>query len=151
MAAIRRADVDGWYHLSVRRLTNVFGSIVLAVTFSVLAMGIPVLASSRGSVGRASADPASDASTCVRPIRKKSCDIYKNLKLTKRSGSRSIASCRSAPDRSACFLTSNRCLLNRSSLAEKVIEDSNAQIEAFLKTKQRRKFDKELAKDHGAL
>jgi hypothetical protein len=40
---------------------------------------------------------------------------------------------------------------HRSRIAAKVIEDSNAQIEAFLKTKQRRKFDKDLARNPGTL
>jgi hypothetical protein len=36
----------------------------------------------------------------------------------------------------------------RESLAAKVMEDSAAQIEALLGSKQKRKFDKELTKDH---
>ena len=35
----------------------------------------------------------------------------------------------------------------RSTLAAKVMEDSNAQIETFLKNKQKRKFDRESARD----
>ena len=35
----------------------------------------------------------------------------------------------------------------RNTLAEKVMQDSNSQIESFLKNKQRRKFDRELARD----
>ena len=34
----------------------------------------------------------------------------------------------------------------RNTLAAKVIQDSNSQIESFLKNKQKRKFDKELAR-----
>lgn len=37
---------------------------------------------------------------------------------------------------------------SRNTLAAKVMEDSDAQIEALLRAKQRRKFDKEIAKDH---
>jgi hypothetical protein len=37
---------------------------------------------------------------------------------------------------------------HRNVLAAKVMEDSNAQIEALLRSKQKRKFDKDLAKDH---
>ncbi len=37
----------------------------------------------------------------------------------------------------------------RNTFAAKVMEDSNSQIESFLKNKQKKKFDKELARDHG--
>lgn len=39
----------------------------------------------------------------------------------------------------------------RTTLAAKVIEDSNAEIETLLRKKQRRKFDKELAKTPGII
>jgi hypothetical protein len=37
----------------------------------------------------------------------------------------------------------------RNTFAAKVMEDSNSQIESFLKNKQKRKFDKELARGRG--
>jgi predicted transcriptional regulator len=36
----------------------------------------------------------------------------------------------------------------RNAVAAKVMEDSNSQIESFLKSKQKRKFARELARDH---
>jgi hypothetical protein len=40
---------------------------------------------------------------------------------------------------------------NRTTLAAQVVQDSNAQIETFLRNKQKRKFDKVLAKGPNAL
>jgi len=37
----------------------------------------------------------------------------------------------------------------RNAVAAKVMEDSNSQIESFLKSKQKRKFARELARDRG--
>jgi hypothetical protein len=75
--------------------------------------------------------------------------LSKNLKLTRnqRAGVNSILEERA---REIQLLLDVQALSEeyRNALAARVMEESNAQIEILLRSKQKRKFDKELAKDH---
>jgi hypothetical protein len=104
-------------------------------------------------MSRPSAEGVSDTSDLRLPDPQKELRyLSKNLKLTKLQRN-TVDSILQERARQIGLLLDVEPLSpeSRSRLAEKVIEDSNAQIEAFLKTKQRRKFNKELAKDHRTL
>jgi hypothetical protein len=142
-----------WYDLSVRKPMKAFVSILLGATVAAVMTGSPVYAARKGSVSGPSAEAASDVSGLRLPDPHKELQyLSKNLKLTRHQRS-TVDSILQERAREIGLILDVEPLSPeyRSMIAAKVIEDSNAQIEAFLKTKQRRKFDKDLARNPGAL
>lgn len=126
------------------------GFVFIAILASIAA-GKPAKAAPKSS-GTAR-EPASGASDLhLSDPHKELLHLSRDLKLKKdqRAGVGSILEER---DREIRLLLDNEPLSQeyqeyRDRLAARVLEDSNAQIESLLRRNQKRKFDKELARDH---
>ena len=126
------------------------GFVFVAILAS-FAAGQPAKAAPKSS-GTAR-EPASGASDLrLSDPHKELMHLSRDLKLKKdqRAGVGSILEER---DREIRLLLDNEPLSQeyqeyRDRLAARVLEDSNAQIESLLRRNQKRKFDKELARDH---
>jgi hypothetical protein len=130
-----------------------FVSVLLSVAVAVIVTASRVDASRKGSLSGPIAETASDSVDLRLPDPQKELRyLSKNLKLTKNQRS-TVDSILQERAREIGLILDVEPLSPeyRSRIAAKVIEDSNAQIEAFLKTKQRRKFDKDLARNPGSL
>jgi hypothetical protein len=125
-------------------------AVLLSATLAAAVMGSPVYAGRRSSVSASGPETTSDVSDLRLPDPHKELrHLSKNLKLKKdqRAGVSIILEERTREIRLLLDIES-LSQEYRNSLATKVMEDSDAQIETLLKTKQRKKFDKELARDH---
>ena len=113
-------------------------------------MGRPVAAAPPGSASASGPETTSDVSALRLPDPDKELrHLSKDLKLKRdqRAGVSSILQERSREIR-LLFDVESLSQEYRDTLATKVIKDTDAQIETLLKTKQKRKFDKELANGH---
>jgi hypothetical protein len=127
-----------------------FCTVLLGAAVAVAVMGSPVAAARRSSVSASGPEKTSDVSDLRLPdAHKELRHLSKNLKLKKdqRAGVSFILQERTREIRLLLDIDS-LSQEYRDSLATKVMEDSDAQIETLLKSKQKRKFDKELARDH---
>ena len=127
-----------------------FCAVLLSATVAAAVMGSPAAAARRSSVSASGPKTASDVSDLRLPNPHKELrHLSKNLKLNRdqRTGVSIILQERAREIRLLLdiqFLSQEY----RDTLATKVMEDSDAQIETLLRGKQKRKFDKELARDH---
>jgi hypothetical protein len=131
---------------------KVFCTVLLTATVAAAAVGSPTAAARRSSVSLSGPETSSDASDLRLPdAHKELRHLSKNLKLKKdqRAGVSIILEERSREIRLLLDIDS-LSREYRNTLAAKVMEDSDAQIETLLKSKQKRKFDQELAKDREA-
>jgi hypothetical protein len=129
---------------------NRFCPIILGATLAAALMGSPAIAARRSPVSASGPEASSDTSDLSLPDPQKELrHLSRNLKLKKdqRAGVSIILQERT---REIHLLIDIESLSQgyRDSLAAKVMEESDAQIEALLRSKQKRKFDKELARDH---
>jgi Spy/CpxP family protein refolding chaperone len=134
----------------VKVIMKRFLTAVLASS-AVVAVSCSALAAARSeSLSVSGPESASSAADLQPPDAQKELrHLSKNLKLTRdqRVGVSSILEERA---REIHLLLDVQSLSEeyRNTLAAKVMEESNAQIETLLKNKQKQKFDKELARDH---
>jgi hypothetical protein len=145
-----RWDGDRWYDLTVKKLMKGFCAILLSASVAAAVTGSPVPATRRNSASASGPETASDFSDLRLPdLHKELRHLSKDLKLTRgqRAGVNSILLERT---REIHLLLDVQSLSQeyRNTLAAKVMEESNAQIVTLLKSKQKEKFDKELARDH---
>lgn len=128
-------------------------SLILCASVAHAVTGNPRYSSRTGSLSALTAEMASGGPGLRLPDPQKELRyLSKNLKLSKNQRS-TVDSILQERAREIGLILDVEPLSPeyRSRIAAKVIEDSNAQIEAFLKTKQRRKFNKDLARNPGAL
>jgi hypothetical protein len=129
-----------------------FCAVLLSAILTTAAIGSPVAAARRSPKSATGPASGSDASDLRLPDPSKELrQLSKDLKLKKdqRVGVGFILQERS---REIQLLMDIESLSEqyRETLAARVMEDSDAQIETLLRSKQKRKFDKVLAKDHDA-
>ena len=123
---------------------------LLAATAAAVVIGRPVDAARWSSVTALGPETTSDASDLRLPDPHKELrHLSKNLKLNKdqRVGVSSILEERNREIRLLLDIESVSQEY-RDKLAAKVMEDSDAQIESLLRSNQKKKFDKELARGH---
>ena len=129
---------------------KVFLVFSLSAIMATVAMGITAHAAPRSLVAAPRPESASDDTDLrVTDPHKELRHLSKNLKLKKdqRIGVNSILEERAREIRLLLDVES-LSQAYREELAAKVVKDSDAQIENLLRSKQKVKFDKELAKDH---
>lgn len=134
----------------VKKPMKRFCAFLLCTSLAAVVTGSPVAASWRTSASAAGAETVSDVSDLRLPDPHKELrHLSKNLKLTRdqRAGVSSILQERT---REINLLLDVRSLSQeyRNTLAAKVMEESNAEIVTLLRSKQKEKFDKELARNH---
>ena len=127
-----------------------FCSVLVSTTLLAAAMVGPAIAARRSSLSSSGPETSSDVSGLSLPdAHKELRHLSRNLKLKKdqRAGVSVILQERT---REIHLLIDIESLSQeyRDRLAAKVMEDGDAQIKALLGSKQKRKFDKELTKDH---
>ena len=125
-------------------------TLLLGAAVATAAMASPVAASRVSTVGASGSESTSDAPYMRLPDPHKELrHLSKDLKL-KKDQRASVSIILQERTREIRLLLDIQSLSQeyRDSLATKVIADSDAQIETLLRSKQRRKFDKELARDH---
>ena len=123
---------------------------LLTATAAAVVIGRPVDAARWSSVTASGPETTSDASDLRLPDPHKELrHLSKNLKLNKdqRVGVSSILEERNREIRLLLDIESVSQEY-RDQLAAKVIEDSDAQIESLLRSNQKKKFDKALARGH---
>jgi hypothetical protein len=129
-----------------------FSAVLFTATLAAAMMGNPLAAARGSSVSATGPDATSEISNLRLPDPHKELrHLSKNLKLKKdqRAGVSVILQERTREIRLLLDIESVSQEY-RNTLAAKVMEDTDAQIETLLRSKQKRKFDKELAKDHDA-
>jgi hypothetical protein len=127
-----------------------FFAVLFSVAVAAAVMGSPVAAAPRSPVGVSGPETTSDGSALRPPDPDKELrHLSKNLKL-KRDQRAGVSSILQERTREIRLLLDIESLSQeyRATLATKVIKDSDAQIATLLRSKQKRKFDKELARDH---
>lgn len=127
-----------------------FFAVFFSVAVAAAVMGSPVAAAPRSPVGVSGPETTSDVSALRPPDPDKELrHLSKNLKL-KRDQRAGVSSILQERTREIRLLLDIESLSQeyRDTLATKVINDSDAQIENLLRSKQKIKFDKELARDH---
>jgi len=127
-----------------------FCAVLFSAAVAAAVMGSPVAAAPRNSVIASGPEMTSDDSALRLPDPHKELrQLSKNLKL-KRDQRAGVSSILQERKREIRLLLDIESLSQeyRDTLATKVIKDSDAQIETLLRSKQKRKFDKELARDH---
>jgi hypothetical protein len=127
-----------------------FWAVLFSAGVAAAVMGSPVAAARRGSVSASGPETTSDVSALRLPDPQKELrHLSKNLKL-KRDQRAGVSSILQERTREIRLLLDIEFLSQeyRDTLATKVIKDSDAQIETLLRSKQKRKFDKELARNH---
>jgi septal ring factor EnvC (AmiA/AmiB activator) len=127
-----------------------FCAVLFSAAVTAAVMGSPVVAARRGSVSASGPETTSDVSALRLPDPQKELrHLSKNLKL-KRDQRAGVSSILQERTREIRLLLDIEFLSQeyRDTLATKVIKDSDAQIETLLRSKQKRKFDKELARNH---
>jgi hypothetical protein len=127
-----------------------FCVVLFIATIAAAVIGSPVAAARRISLSATGPETTSDVSNLRPPDPHKELrHLSKNLKLKKdqRAGVSIILRERARELRLLLDIESVSEEY-RNTLAAKVMGDSNAQIESLLRNKQKRKFDKELARDH---
>jgi hypothetical protein len=129
---------------------NRFCSVLISASLLAAAMGSPAIAARRIALSASGPETSSDTSDLNLPDPHKELrHLSRNLKLKKdqRAGVSIILQERT---REIHLLIDIESLSQeyRDRLTAKVMEDSDAQIESLLKSKQKRKFDKGLTKDH---
>jgi hypothetical protein len=127
-----------------------FCAILFSAAVASAVMGRPAAAARPSSVSVSGPETTSDISALRLPDPHKELrHLSKNLKL-KRDQRASVSSILQERDREIRLLLDIESLSQeyRDALATKVTKDSDTQIEALLRSKQKRKFDKELARDH---
>lgn len=125
--------------------------LILIATMAVSVTGSPVYATRIGSPTASRSETASDVSDPSLPDPHKELrHLSRNLRLTRnqRVGVGSILQERTREIR-LLFDIEPLSQEYRNALAAKVMEESNAQIETLLRSKQKQKFDRELATDRG--
>ena len=129
-----------------------FCAVLFSAAVAAAVMGSPVAAARRSSVSASGPETTSDVSDLRLPDPHKELrHLSKNLKL-KRDQRAGVSIILQERTREIRLLLDIESLSQeyRDTLATKVIEDSDAQIETLLRSKQKRKFDKELARDQEA-
>jgi hypothetical protein len=129
-----------------------FCVVLFSAAIAAAVMSRPVAAARWSSVTASGPETTSDVSALPLPDPDKELrHLSKNLKLKKdqRVGVSSILQERTREIRLLLDIESLSPEY-RGTLAIKVIKDSDAQIETLLRSKQKRKFDKELARGHEA-
>jgi len=127
-------------------------AVLLSAIMAAAAFGGPVAAAPRNSVRVSGPDSASNNSDLQLPDPHKTLrHMSRDLKLKKdqRAGVSFILQERTREIRLLLDIDT-LSQESRNALAAKVMGDTDAQIETLLKTKQKRKFDKELAKSREA-
>jgi hypothetical protein len=127
-----------------------FCAVLFSATVAAAVMGSPVAAARRSSVSASGPETTSDVSDLRLPDPHKELrHLSKNLKL-KRDQRAGVSIILQERTREIRLLLDIESLSQeyRDTLATKVIKDSDAQIETLLRSKQKRKFDKELAREH---
>src|SRR5580658_2819435 len=155
-------DRNWWYHAPVNRFVKpcahiLWVAVIIGTVAGIAAAPASAATSSHAERIGAAAAARSEASVEISGLHppdpnKELRQLSKNLKLKKgqRVGVSSILQERA---REIQLLLDVESLSQdyRTVLAAKVMHESNAQIETLLKNNQKRKFDKELARDHEAL
>ena len=129
-----------------------FCAVLFSAAVAAAVMGSPVAAARRSSVSASGPETTSDVSDLRLPDPHKELrHLSQNLKL-KRDQRAGVSIILQERTREIRLLLDIESLSQeyRDTLATKVIEDSDAQIETLLRSKQKRKFDKELARDQEA-
>jgi hypothetical protein len=136
-----------------------FGVAVVTAGIALVMAAVPVSAASSrhaeriGATAAARAEASAEISSLRPPDPNKELrHLSKDLKL-KRGQRVGVSSILQERAREIQLLLDVESLSQdyRTVLAAKVMHESNAQIETLLKNNQKRKFDKELARDHEAL
>jgi hypothetical protein len=141
------------YYSGVKSLFRGFGVLLFTASAAASLTAGPLHATRAGSVSAARTEASADTSDLRPPDPHKELrHLSKNLKLKKdqRVGVSSILQERA---REIQLLLDVESLSQeyRTALAAKVVQDSNAQIATLLRNNQKRKFSKELARDHETL
>jgi hypothetical protein len=139
------------YELEKLKMKRLWALLLSAVVAAAVMMSpAPVAAARSSSVSASGPEATSDASDLRLPDPHKELrHLSKNLKL-KKDQRADVSFILQERTREIHLLLDIESLSqdSRNALATKVMEDSNAQIETLLRNKQKRKFDKELAKNH---
>jgi hypothetical protein len=143
-------DRDRWYDVTVKKLIKGFCAVLLSASVAAAVTGSPASAARRSPASASGPERASDVSELRLPDPHKELrHLSKDLKLTRdqRAGVSSILLERA---REIHLLLDVQSLSqeHRNTLAAEVMEESNAQIVTLLRSKQKEKFDKKLARDH---
>lgn len=136
--------------MTVKKLLKGFCAVLLSASVATALTSSPVAASRSRSASASSTETPSDISDLRLPDPHKELrHLCKNLKLT-RDQRASVSSILQERTREIHLLLDVQSLSQeyRNTLAARVMEESNAQIVTLLKSKQKEKFDKELARDH---
>jgi len=136
--------------VTVKMLLKRFGVLLLGLGTATAMAGRPVAAAAGSFASVSGSESASDVSDLRAPDPHRELrHLSRDLKLTRnqRIGVSSILQERT---REIHLLLDVQSLTEeyRNTLAAKVMEDSNAEIVTLLKNKQKKKFDKELAREH---
>jgi hypothetical protein len=129
-------------------LTRTFCFALLGATVAVTAAGSSAFAARMGPASASGTGSATDISDLRLPDPHKELrQLSRNLRLSKNQRT-AVGGILQERSREIRLLLDVQPVSQdyRSTLAAKVMEDSNSQIESFLKNKQRRKFDRELAR-----
>jgi hypothetical protein len=132
-------------------LTRALGFALLSATLAVTSTGSSAFAAGVGSLsvsGASATGSAIDISDLRLPDPHKELrHLSRNLRLSKNQRT-AVGGILQERSREIRLLLDVQPVSQdyRNTLAAKVIQDSNSQIESFLKNKQKRKFDKELAR-----
>jgi hypothetical protein len=143
------ADKMQAYELEKLKMKR-FCAVLLSATVAAAVVGSPVAAARRSPVSASGSETTSDVSGLRLPdTHKELRHLSKYLKLNgdQRAGVSIILQERTREIRLLLEIES-LSQEYRDTLATKVMEDSDAQIETLLRSKQKRKFHKELAIDH---
>lgn len=142
----------------IKSCIDLLGVAVVAASIALVVAAAPVsAASSRRAESIGATAARAEASAEISSLRppdpnKELRHLSKNLKL-KRGQRVGVSSILQERAREIQLLLDVESLSQdyRTVLAAKVMRESNAQIETLLKNNQKRKFDKELARDHEVL
>lgn len=129
-------------------LTRAFCFALLGATVAVTAAGSSVYAARVDPASTSGAGNATDISDLRLPDPHKELrQLSRNLRLSKDQRT-AVGGILQERSREIRLLLDVQPVSQdyRNTLAAKVMQDSNSQIESFLRSKQRRKFDKELAR-----
>ena len=144
-AASDKIRAMSWANKTKRFCAVVLGAIVAAAM-----MASPAAAARKGSVSASGSGTPADVSELRLPDPHKELrHLSKNLKLGKDQRA-DVSFILQERTREIHLLLDIAPLSQEytKTLAAKVMQDTDAQIESLLRSKQRRKFDKELARDH---
>jgi len=129
---------------------NGFCAVLFSAALAAAVIGSPVAAARWSSVSASGPETASAASDLrLNDPHKELRHLSKDLKL-KRDQRAGVSIILQERTREIHLLLDIESMSQeyRNTLAAKVMEDSNAQIENLLRNRQKRKFEKELARDH---